>query len=70
MNDPMRKLRHDIRGRVNALNLCVAALDTPMEAPEADEFLADIIQMCDAMIDLMRQLERQNVALVDKQADL
>jgi len=59
MNDLMRKLRHDIRGRLNALNLCVAALGTPMEAAEAGEFLADIMQMCDSMIDLMNQLERQ-----------
>ena len=69
MNDPKRKLRHDIRGRLNALNLCVAVLETPMEAAEADEFLVDIIQMCDSMIDLMNQLERQIVAPVGGQSD-
>ncbi|MCC6424340.1 MAG: hypothetical protein IT447_12760 [Phycisphaerales bacterium] len=61
MNELKRKLRHDIRGRINALNLCVAALETPMKPAEAEEFLADIIQVCDSMVDLMEQLERQIV---------
>ncbi|MCC7351534.1 MAG: hypothetical protein IT446_13300 [Phycisphaerales bacterium] len=59
MSDSTRKLHHDIRGRINALLLCVAALDTPMESSEAGEFLDDIVQVCDSMEGLMDQLEQQ-----------
>ena len=62
MNDSQRKLHHDLRGRLNALKLCVAALETPMEALEAEEFLDDIEGLCDTLDDLIDQLERQNVA--------
>lgn len=56
--DPVRRLRHDIRGQLNALKLCVAALDTPIEADEAVEFLDDISRLCDTTGYLLDDLER------------
>jgi len=61
MNDSQRKLHHDIRGRLNALKLCVAVLETPMTAKESEEFVVDIERLCDVMCDLMDELGRQNV---------
>lgn len=55
--DPVRRLRHDIRGRLNALKLCVAALDTPIETDEAVEFLGDIAGLCDSTVELLDELE-------------
>jgi hypothetical protein len=58
MSDPERDLRHDIRGRLNAMKLCVAALDTPMDAAEAVEFLDDIQRMCDRVSELLDDLDQ------------
>jgi hypothetical protein len=57
MNDPVRELRHDIRGRLNAMKLCVAALGTPMERSEAVEFLGDVEQLCDTVTELLDALD-------------
>lgn len=54
--DPLRRIRHDIRGRLNALRLCVAVLETPLESEEVQEFIADILQTCDSLADLVDEL--------------
>ena len=52
-----RQLRHDMRGRMNALKLCVAALDVDCTREESLEFLGDIEAMCDKIISLMDEID-------------
>ncbi len=52
-----RQLLHDIRGRMNGLQLCVAALETSTTPNERIEFLDDIERLCDKLDTLMRKLE-------------
>jgi hypothetical protein len=66
MSDSVRDLRHDIRGRINAMKLCVAALDTPMEHSEAVEFLDDVVRMCDKVASLFDELDRVRPPLEDQ----
>lgn len=53
----LRSLRHDIRGRMNALVLCTSALDESLPAPQAEEFLTDIEKTADKMIALLDRLD-------------
>jgi nitrogen-specific signal transduction histidine kinase len=55
--DDLRSLRHDIRGRMNALILCATALDGSMPREEALEFLTHIEQTADKLIALVDRLE-------------
>lgn len=54
----LRTLRHDIMGRLNAINLCAAVLQTDPEADEAVEFLNDILKAADHLDQLMIQWDR------------
>jgi signal transduction histidine kinase len=53
----LRSLRHDIRGRLNALILCATALDETIAAGEAVEFLTHIEQTSDKIVALLDQLD-------------
>ena len=56
----IEKLRHDIRGRFNAIKLCVSALPLCETDDEREEFLADIDGAVGKLVDLTRQLERED----------
>jgi hypothetical protein len=56
----IRSLRHDIRGRLNALVLCASALDDSMPVNEAVEFLTHIEQTAEKLVELLDQLEDQS----------
>jgi nitrogen-specific signal transduction histidine kinase len=56
--DPLRKLRHDIRGRLNALKLCTAVLETDgVDTNETLEFIEDIIKTTDKLTRLIDELD-------------
>jgi nitrogen-specific signal transduction histidine kinase len=58
IQDPIRRLRHDIMGRLNAIKLAAQVL--PMVEPEeVDEFVAQIGTSADELVDLLDQLESQ-----------
>jgi nitrogen-specific signal transduction histidine kinase len=58
MQDPIRQLRHDIMGRLNAIKLAAQVL--PMVEPgEVDEFVQQIAISADELVDLLDQLESQ-----------
>ncbi len=48
MEDKLRRARHDLRGRINALKLCVSALEVVKSPRERVEFLDMIVQSADA----------------------
>jgi len=52
-----RELRHDLRGRMNGLKLCVAALESGCTLKESLEFLADIDTLCDKIAILLDQVD-------------
>ncbi len=52
-----RSLRHDIRGRMNALVLCSSALDDSLPRDEAIEFVDHIEETADRLVVLLDQLE-------------
>lgn len=53
-----RKLRHDIRGCMHGLQLCLSALETPLGWDEAPLFLDDVIKAATRMDNLMEQLDQ------------
>jgi signal transduction histidine kinase len=55
--DDVSRLRHAIRGCLNALKLGVSALDTGMSGDEAVEFLGYLEQSADKMVVLLDQWE-------------
>ena len=55
--DELRTLRHDIRGRLNALILCASALDETTPLGEALEFVTHVEQTADKLVALLDQLE-------------
>ena len=52
-----RQLRHDLRGRINALRLCTAALEVECSKEESIEFLDDIERLTDDVVDLVNKIE-------------
>ena len=46
----LRVARHNVRGRLNALKLCISALEILNDPKEVQEFLAMIDQSADAML--------------------
>lgn len=58
IQDPIRRLRHDIMGRLNAIKLAAQVL--PMVEPdEVDEFVRQIVTSADELVDLLDQFESQ-----------
>ena len=55
-DDELRKLRHDIRGRLHNLGMCIAALSTPMDREDRLAFVNDIIAICDQIPPLVERL--------------
>jgi hypothetical protein len=52
-----RELRHDLRGRMNGLKLCVAALESGCTPAETLEFLGDIDTLCDKITVVLDKLD-------------
>ncbi|HWB52536.1 MAG TPA: hypothetical protein VG722_00020 [Tepidisphaeraceae bacterium] len=52
-----RQLRHDLRGRMNALRLCTAALDADCSTAESLEFLDDISRLTEDVVELVDKIE-------------
>jgi hypothetical protein len=57
MHDRLAALRHDMRGTLNALKLCISAFDMPMDASEKLEFLSDIESSADKLAGLVDEFE-------------
>ena len=50
-------VRHAIRGTLNAMKLCVSALEMPLEPSEKLEFLADVESSADKLVALLDEYE-------------
>lgn len=57
LNTDLRKARHNMRGRLNALKLCISALPTCDTPQEAAEFLLNIEQETDKLIRSLDEYE-------------
>jgi len=57
MHDSLASLRHDIRGTLNALKLCISAFEMPLEPSEKLEFLADIEASSDKLAGLVEEID-------------
>jgi hypothetical protein len=57
MHESLASLRHDIRGTLNALRLCISAFDMPLETSEKLEFLADIETSADKLAGMIEELD-------------
>lgn len=55
--EPVRHARHQVRGCLHGMKLCVAALDTDLPLEEAHEFLDHIEHAAAAMPKLLDDLE-------------
>ena len=51
------ELRHAIRGAMNAIKLCVSALDMPMEPHEKVEFLSDVANSAGKISTLLDEMD-------------
>jgi hypothetical protein len=57
MHESLASLRHDIRGTLNALKLCISAFEMPLEPSEKLEFLADIEASAEKLAGLVEEIE-------------
>lgn len=57
MHDDVARLRHSIRGCINALKLGTSALDTGLNREETLEFLDYFDQASDKMVTLLDEYE-------------
>ena len=57
MQDELRLARHDLRGKLNALKLCVSALEIVKSTKERAEFIDMIEQSADATVIALDLLE-------------
>jgi hypothetical protein len=57
MHDRLAALRHDMRGTLNALKLCISAFDMPLDASEKLEFLSDIESSADKLAGMVEEFE-------------
>jgi hypothetical protein len=55
--EPVRFARHQVRGCLHGMKLCVAALDTDLSPEEAQEFLDHIEHAARKMPQLLDELE-------------
>ena len=62
MHESFASLRHDIRGTLNALKLCISAFEMPLETSEKLEFLADIESAAEKLAGLVAELEASEFA--------
>lgn len=53
MDKYLSVLRHDARGCLNAIKLCVSALEFPCTPEEETEFIEDVIRSSDKLDTLM-----------------
>ena len=53
------KFRHELRGYMNALKLCVSVCDLPMETDERVMFLTDVVSSADKIVALLDQWDAQ-----------
>ena len=54
----LRTVRHDLRGRMNALLLCATALDHDLPLDEQIEFLNHVEQTIEKLLTLLDRLEQ------------
>ena len=57
MDDTLPALRHSARGCLNAMKLCVSALELPCTHEEETEFIDDVIRASDKLVDVVDHLE-------------
>jgi len=57
MEANLRQLRHDLRGRANALVLCAAALSLASDDQERLEFVSEVELAADKLITVLDRLE-------------
>jgi hypothetical protein len=57
MHESLASLRHDIRGTLNALKLCISAFEMPLEPSEKLEFLADIEASADKLSAMIEEID-------------
>ena len=57
MDQTIRQLRHDLRGRANTLLLCTSALPHTTETSEKLEYLDEIVIAAEKLVGLLDQLE-------------
>jgi hypothetical protein len=57
MEDPLRHVRHDARGALHSIKLCVAALKMRCTPEEEMAFIDDVIDCSDKMDELMVKLD-------------
>src|SRR4029453_15740000 len=62
MHETQAALRHDIRGTLNALKLCLSAFDMPLEPSEKLEFFSDKETAADRIAELVGELEAMTAA--------
>jgi hypothetical protein len=65
MHESLASLRHDIRGTLNALKLCISAFEMPLEPSEKLEFLADIEASADKLCGLVDEIDSVMAADTD-----
>jgi hypothetical protein len=56
MQDPIRRIRHDIMGRLNAIKLATQVLPL-VEKHEVDDFALQILTSADELVELLDELE-------------
>jgi hypothetical protein len=57
MDDPLRQLRHDARGALHSIKLCVAALKMQCTPEEEMAFIDDVIDCSDKLAEIMVKLD-------------
>ena len=67
--EPVRFARHQVRGCLHGMKLCVAALDTDLPLEEATEFLDHIESAAAKMPKLLDDLEAIAPALSEAQSE-
>ena len=68
-SEPVRFARHQVRGCLHGMKLCVAALDTDLPVEEATEFLDHIEHAAAKMPKLLDDLEAVAPELFQSQAE-
>ena len=64
--DPVRKIRHDIKGCLNSLVLSAEVLSEDLEPDEAADFLDGLARAADKMCGLIDQLPYDQLEAANK----